>query len=284
MMPRDPLRKGKVKVGLALVLATVLSGVGLSGQAGEPRKGAVSGMGVTGGAAGGASEAAASDLEHCDSPYGTVAVVEDQATDWWSTYRSRYPQLGSTIPLIRLMIQQSNCFVVVERGQAMGNLMQERELERSGELREGSGFGKGQMVAADYTISPSIQFAEKGTSGLGGALGGLIGGTKGRVLGAIAGGVKTNEAATTLLLVDNRSSVQIAAATGNAKNVDLKLGVGLFGSAAVGVGGFTDTPEGKVITAAFVDAYNQMVRALRNYRAQTVEGGLGKGGRLGVGD
>ena len=38
------------------------------------------------------------------------------------------------------------------------------------------------------------------------------------------------------------------------------------------------------ITAAFADSYNQMVRALRNYRAQTVEGGLGKGGRLGVGE
>ncbi|MCG7908795.1 MAG: curli assembly protein CsgG, partial [Candidatus Thiodiazotropha taylori] len=30
--------------------------------------------------------------------------------------------------------------------------------------------------------------------------------------------------------------------------------------------------------------YNQMVRALRNYKAQTVKGGLGKGGRLKVGE
>ena len=32
-----------------------------------------------------------------------------------------------------------------------------------------------------------------------------------------------------------------------------------------------------------MDAFNQMVRSLRNYRAQTVRGqGLGGGGRLGV--
>ena len=34
--------------------------------------------------------------------------------------------------------------------------------------------------------------------------------------------------------------------------------------------------------AAFADSYNKMVVALRNYKAQTVKGGLGTGGRLGV--
>ena len=38
-----------------------------------------------------------------------------------------------------------------------------------------------------------------------------------------------------------------------------------------------------MIAAAFMDAFNQMVRSLRNYKAQTVRGqGLGGGGRLGV--
>ena len=51
-----------------------------------------------------------------------------------------------------------------------------------------------------------------------------------------------------------------------------------------GAGGFTKTPEGKVITAAFADSYNQMVKALRNHKAQTVKGGLGKGGKFKVGE
>ena len=47
-------------------------------------------------------------------------------------------------------------------------------------------------------------------------------------------------------------------------------------------GGYANTPEGKIIVAAFADSYNQLVRAVRNYKAQTVKGGLGTGGALGV--
>ena len=241
-------------------------------------------MSVSGGVGGANSQGGAGDLEYCPESLGTLAVVEDQGAHWYSVYYSRYPKLGSTVPVLRMMIQQSNCFVVVERGRAMNNLMQERGLDDSGELRSGSNFGKGQMVAADYTMNPSIQFSEQGTGGIGGAIGGFFG-EKGRMLGKLAGGLKKNEAATTLLLVDNRSSVQISAAVGSAQNMDFDLGAALSGGSGRGsAGAFTDTPEGKLITAAFADSYNQMVRALRSYRAQTVEGGLGKGGRLGVGD
>jgi hypothetical protein len=37
-----------------------------------------------------------------------------------------------------------------------------------------------------------------------------------------------------------------------------------------------------VIAAAFMDAYNGMVISLRQYKAQEVKGGLGKGGQLPV--
>jgi len=236
---------------------------------------------ATGAAGGATAEGASNQLERCAESLGTVAVVEDQGSPWYGYLNSHY-KLGSTVPVLRMMIQQSNCFVVVERGRAMGNVMQERALEQSGEMRQGSGFHKGQMVAADYTMSPSITFSQKGTSGVGGALGGLMG-SAGRVFGAVAGGLKSNEASTTLILVDNRSSVQLAAAEGNAKNWDFNIAGGLLGSTAGGgAGGYTNTPEGKILTAAFMDSYNKLVRAVRNYRAQTVQGGLGTGGRLGV--
>jgi curli biogenesis system outer membrane secretion channel CsgG len=235
---------------------------------------------ATGAAGGAAAEGASSQLEKCEETMGTMAVVEDQGAPWYASL-AQY-KLGSTVPLLRMMIQQSNCFVVVERGRAMGNMMQERDLEKSGEMREGSNFGKGQMVAADYTMSPSINFSQKGTGGIGGALG-AFGGAFGRVAGAVAGGLKTNEASTTLLLIDNRSSVQLAAAEGSAKNVDFNVAGGLFGSGGGGsLGGYTNTPEGKILAAAFMDSYNKMVKALRNYKAQKVKGGLGTGGRLGV--
>jgi curli biogenesis system outer membrane secretion channel CsgG len=265
-------RLGIVCIVLTLLIALAQMECGAT----EPVLGGASSTAT--GAAGGATAAGASgQLERCDESLGTLAVVEDQSAPWY--YDLRQYKLGSTVPVLRMMIQQSNCFVVVERGRALNNMMQERTLEQSGEIREGSNFGKGQMVAADYTVSPSITFSKKGTSGLGGAFGGLLG----SVVGAVAGGLKSNEASTTLLLIDNRSGVQLAAAEGSAKNYDFALFGGVFGSEAGGsLGGYTNTPEGKILTAAFMDSYNKMVRAVRNYKAQTVKGGLGTGGRLGV--
>ena len=45
-----------------------------------------------------------------------------------------------------------------------------------------------------------------------------------------------------------------------------------------------DAEAFKATVAAFTDAYNNMVIALRNYKAQEVKGGLGKGGQLKVGN
>ena len=182
------------------------------------------------------------------------------------------------------MIQQSNCFIVVERGAAgMRAMSRERELMQSGQMRQGSQMGGGQMVASDYGLSPEIVFNEGNTGGIGGALGGLFGGG-GAVLGAVAAGTKTREANVMLTLVDNRSGVQVAASEGSASKTDFGgMGALFGGGAGAGLGGYQNTPQGKVITAAFMDAYNQMVVALRNYKAQSVQGqGLGGGGRLGV--
>lgn len=229
----------------------------------SPKLGGSSGMTTTGGAGGSSSSGANSQLETCDTPLGTMSVFEDTDDNWWRDYQSRYPKLGSTLPVVRVMIQQSNCFVIVERGKAMAAMQAERALMNTGELRSGSDFGAGQMVAADYTVSPSIQFSEKGTQKLGGLVGGLF--------GVVAGGLSANEASTTLMLIDNRSGVQVSAATGSAKNYDFAGFGGIWGL-GVGAGGYTDTPEGKVISASFLDSYNNMIRSLRNYKTQQISG------------
>jgi len=270
------LRRSTMLFALLIVFDPWAPGAG----AGTDPKLGGSGTVATGSAGGAASQGASSQLERCDETLGTIAVVEDQSAAWYHTL-SQY-KLGSTVPVLRMMIQQSNCFVVVERGAAMRNMMQERNLSESGEMREGSSFQKGQLVAADYTMSPSITFSQKGTSGAGGALGGLFG-QAGRLVGAVAGGIKANESSTTLLMIDNRSGVQLAAAEGSAKNYDFNLFGGIFGGGGGGAaGGYTNTPEGKILTAAFMDSYNKLVVATRNYQAQSVKGGLGTGGRLGV--
>jgi hypothetical protein len=115
-------------------------------------------------------------------------------------------------------------------------------------------------------------------------LGGLIGGGAGRALAMVGGATKTREASVLLTMIDNRSSVQIAASEGSASKTDFGGFGALFGTAgAGGLGAYTNTPQGKVIAAAFMDAYNGMVISLRQYKAQEVKGGLGKGGQLPVG-
>ncbi|RZL89735.1 MAG: peptidoglycan-binding protein [Variovorax sp.] len=239
---------------------------------------------ATGSAAGSASANTSGALEHCASPLGTVSLIENQQAGWYTILRNEY-RLPPTANLLRLLVQQSNCFVVVERGAAGMNAMsRERQISQSGEMRQGSNFGAGQMVASDYGMSPEIVFSNQNAGGVGGALGGLVGGRYSGVLSAVGGNMQTKEASALLTLIDNRSGVQVAASEGSASKTDFGAFGSVFGGSGGGaLGGYTNTAQGKVISAAFMDAFNQMVVSLRNYKAQTVQGqGLGGGGRLGV--
>lgn len=246
---------------------------------------------ATGGAAGSSSSGANSALEKCSESLGTISLVENQSAGWYTILTGEY-HLPPTANLLRLMVQQSNCFVVVERSAAGMNAMnRERELQKSGEMRQGSNFGKGQMVSSDYALTPEVIFSENDAGGMSGSLGGLVGGHAGALIGAVGANTKTREASTMLTLVDNRSGVQIAAAEGSASNTDFGGFGSLFGATGNGsvaggggVGGYANTNQGKVIAAAFMDSYNNIVRSLRNYKAQEVKGGLGKGGQLKVGN
>ncbi|HVG77734.1 MAG TPA: CsgG/HfaB family protein, partial [Patescibacteria group bacterium] len=137
---------------LALAMATTVHAQGIT----DMKKGE-GGSAVQGSAGPGGAQNAASDLERCDKPMATIAVVEPQAHV--IAHLARY-KLASPSGLIRLMIQQSNCFLVVERGVGMQNLMQERALQKAGELRQDSNVGGGQMVTADYVLTPSVVFSE----------------------------------------------------------------------------------------------------------------------------
>ena len=240
---------------------------------------------ATGSAAGSATSGESSQLERCASPLGTVSLIENQSAGWYTVLTGEY-RLPPTANLLRLLVQQSNCFVVIERGAAGMNAMtRERALMQTGEMRGGSNFGRGQMVASDYGLSPEIVFSNSDAGGAGLALGGLIGGGRySNVIGKLGANLQTKEASALLTLIDNRSGVQVAASEGSASKTDFGGFLKLSGESGGGnLGGYTRTPQGKVIAAAFMDAFNQMVVSLRNYKAQTVQGqGLGGGGRLTV--
>jgi curli biogenesis system outer membrane secretion channel CsgG len=254
MFSRRTHRTLAVAAGCALLAASALA-QGVT----QPKQG--QGGSVVHGAAGTDGSTGDKGLEHCDKPMGAVAVVEPQSEVITALYRYR---LSSPVGLIRMMIQQSNCFIVVERGAGMQNIMQERALASAGESRQGSNMGGGQMMAADFVLTPSVAFSENNAGGVGGAVGGILG-RKSPALGAVAGGLKFKEAQTSMLLADARSGVQVSAAEGSTRKADLRLGGALFGG-GVGAagGGYGNTNEGKIITAAFLDNYNHVVGVVRN--------------------
>jgi curli production assembly/transport component CsgG len=225
----------------------------------QPKQG--KGGSVVKGAAGTEGATDGGKLEHCAAPMGAMAVVEPQSEILIAL--TRY-NLSSPVGLIRMMIQQSNCFIVVERGAGMQNMMQERALAAGGQLRENSNVGGGQMVTADFILTPAVVFSENNAGGVGGAVGGLFG-HKAAAVSAVAGGLKFKEAQTSMLVADSRSGVQVAAAEGSTKKADIAVGGALFGGGAGGaIGGYGNTNEGKIIAAALMDNYNKVVGVVRN--------------------
>lgn len=198
------------------------------------------------------------ELEKCEKPIGTLAVVEPQHEDILALQRYN---LGSPVGLIRMMVQQSKCFLVVERGVAMQNIQQERALARSGEMQQDANMGGGQMKAADFILTPAVVISNPNAGGVGGAVGGLLGrGT----LGAVGGGLKFKEAQTSMLVADARTTIQVVAAQGKAKKSNFSSGaIGWAGGAGMAGGGYTNTAEGKVIAASYLDNYNNIVKALK---------------------
>ena len=213
---------------------------------------------------GGASGPAGDEtkVEKCDAPKGTIAVVEPQNVALQSL---QGVGLGSPTGMIRLIIQQSNCFQIVERGVAFQNMMQERQLAAGGQMQGGQNIGQGQMVAADFVITPNVVFSNPNAGGVGVGMLGAFGGGRLGMLGALAGGLKFKEAQTSMIMSDARSGLQVAAAEGSAQKTDFNIGGALFGAGGgAALGGYSSTAEGKIVAASFVDNWNKIVVTVRN--------------------
>ena len=232
---------------------------------------------ATGAAGGATSVNANSTLERCDAPLGTLAVDDGRGKDWYASFGAA-TKITTIEPLIRLAVQQSNCFVIT----SIGNNRTESKMSaitdkqrNSGEFRAGSKQQKGQRVAADYYMEPSIIIDNDATGQLAAGVGGLFGN-----VGTLIGGAMQSKASVvTLSMFDIRSGVQISISEGNSTATNFGAAMGAFGGGVGGgLGGFSRSPEGKATVAAFMDAYNNMVISLRNYKAQEESRSLGMKG------
>ena len=194
----------------------------------------------------------------CKKKYGALAVVEPER-NWWREFG-----LASPEALLKVFVNKSGCFALVDRGKGMAAAQAERALASSGELRGRSNVGKGQVKAADYVLVPDLVAQNRNAGGnkIGGLLGGLLPGAAGAVLGGISLTKKTADVV--LTVTDVRSSEQVAMVEGHSTKTDLGWGGGggLFGGGAFAAGGATgyaDTEIGQVITLAYLKAYTNLV-------------------------
>ena len=237
-----------LRVAVALLATVGLSACLSSNELGGGSSLASGSAGISGNAQG-----ANENLPRCDAPLGTVALVEDQ----YASYR-RY-NVESPLPVLRLLVAQSGCFNVVDRGAGLTRIRQEEA------LTGGSGQGEQKLVRAQYFLTPQLAYADSNSGGGGANLGGLLGdygGTFARLAGSV--GLQQAEAQTILFLTQTDTGLQVASAEGSSKNSDLALrGNTFFSRLGGGASAYASTDMGKVIIASLVDGLNKLVTQLR---------------------
>ncbi|WP_313803276.1 CsgG/HfaB family protein [Sphingobium sp.] len=212
-------------------------------------------------------------LPQCAQPLGTVALVEDKVPtldDQLPPGMRALVQMaerqngGSTarvdpLPLLKLLAARSHCFLVVERGGAFDALQRERALAAGGAVENGKALGGATLKAADYLLSAQLLYSDANSRGGGGAVGGAFG-------SAVGLKMKTLESQVMLSLVEVKTGLQRAVATGSARKRDvtivgggllLELGVGALG------GAYSSTDIGKISSLAMLDAFRKLADEAR---------------------
>ncbi len=248
----------------ALVAPQLAAALALLLAACSPIEEGKGGSVISGSAGPGGAQGAATSLVKCESP---VAVVSVQENPRGYMYTGRYPNLPeSPVPLVRLLMQQSGCFRVVDRSLGLNATRAEIDLAKEGITRPDAALKKQQGLVAQYTITPNLVFSEQNAGqDLAGILA-IIPGLE-KYAGA-ASHVKFKEAQVTFFLTDNETTEQLAASEGQAKAADLGAGGFLLGKLGGGAAGWSNTNEGKVIAAAMLNGVNKLIPQVQQLAAK----------------
>lgn len=200
-----------------------------------------------------AAESTTPDVPRCARSLGSISIQNGDTAGW------NYYRLAPPAGLLKVVIQRSGCFTVVERGAGLDAAMRERNLASGGNLQRGSNVGGGQIRAADYVLLADVIAKDNNSSGggVGAAVGGIVGGRFGA---AVGGASVRNQTAQTMLSLTNVRTTESFSTEGNATNRNIRFGGGgWLGVGGAALGGYTDTDIGRVITVAFIDAYSALV-------------------------
>jgi|GEM_PF-5225001 len=206
----------------------------------------------TGGSAGGSvSIDAPEQVSRCNQTAGTVAIDSGEGKPWHSRFREE-SRLDSIVPLLEHTILQSNCFTITTQG----SIAVQQKITNTSSSMRGSDFrpsDKNQnntRIGSDYYLEPTVNYSDNKNIRIPGI----------PILGSLDVGSTSTQV--TLRLYDTRSQVLIASSVGNANGEN------------------NSSNNGKIISQALINAYNQMVPAIIAYKPQKIIGGAGNGGNL----
>jgi curli biogenesis system outer membrane secretion channel CsgG len=202
------------------------------------------------------------DVPRCARKLGTISIADGDDPYGWTQYN-----LAPPAKLLKVLVQRSGCFNLVDRGTGLNAAQLERNIGSNLGLQRRSNVGQGQIKAADYVLVAEVQASNRNSGGnmIGGGIGAVMGGP----IGGLLGGIKTRkmEANTILSLTNVRTTETLAVVDGYAVKNDTSFGAGGFlGGGGVGGGlvggGYENTDVGRVVTLAFIQAYSKMVTEL----------------------
>lgn len=204
----------------------------------------------------------AGELVRCTAPLGRVRISEGRAP---STDQNG-ARLPPTSVLMRAMVQESNCFIFVEATASEGgnSARVTTEYSRGRKAQSGAIENGANSSAADYELLPEYQFKSESprSSGIGRVVSGLLGGNRySSAVGTLGDSVQNREVVAQMSLTDVRTRATVAVTDSHASRTDvdnLHSGLGLGGS------GYSETPQGKVVSLALMDAFNKIVVSLRS--------------------
>ncbi len=182
------------------------------------------------------------ELAKCDASLGSIAVV-DGDTQGWTKFG-----LGSPRELIAAMATESGCFTIhnMASGTPATFLMNVIAGDKE-EVDKGIEMAKGAAVEG-LVRSGAASGLLRGVPG-GGAILGMFGGLGGKKK-TVAAGIR---------VISPANGMTIVAGSGEARKTSLTFGGGGGWSAAAGAAGYASSGDGKLLTEAFIRAFNGVV-------------------------
>jgi hypothetical protein len=189
-----------------------------------------------------AAEPAVPELARCEAPIGSVALVEGDQAGWsgWG--------LGSPRDLIVALAEESNCFTVDNPADTVpAQFLVTLIAGNKEEVDQGMALAK---TAATEALVRS------------GAAGSLLGGVPmgGAVLGMFGGlGGKKKTVAAALKVVSPGNGLTIASGQGVVRKSSINFGGGGWALGAADAAGYGGSKDGKMLTEAFIIAFNALI-------------------------